>query len=282
MTFISQLSKQQLEGTLKMSLPCYNVPNTNILLNTYSFCIVYTRNSDFSWQIIGITGTIANEDSSKWLRNFNIDVDLAVLELRFEVYARDAQRYVLKDHDFIGQAEGNLLPPMLQQLSNRRRIELRHNLKTGRLNIAVDVIREPIQNMEVSFRICLSPRMRSKAFYQITKRTVGEQYYVPMLQSEPLNKTNCCFAPCSVELSELCAGLASRTFRIEFISVSPMGRSRILGFIKTNVDDLLNFESEPYELKWNAIQCGTDDFQVQIGVTQDSSCEVPVFNISVM
>lgn len=255
---------------LELSLGCMDVPKMDFLSKSDPFCVLYTRNSEGVWEKIGFTETIVDSHTVKWVRKFFLDEELLSSQMKFEVYDRDSPRDALKDHDFIGSIEGQLLADMLEMEELEQKLTLLRNGiqgTYGTLQLMMDWIVKPETNYEVVFDIQVNYSVRSKMYYQLMKKTIGDSHYVPVLRSKLLDKTESRFESNSLKLTHLCGGDSNRTFRIELFEYIPNGRSKMLGFVRTTVEDLAKAERNT-EFEWN--RCSSNMGKAKVFVSEKS------------
>lgn len=245
---------------LELSLACSAIPRMDVMSKSDPFCVFYLRAGKDCWERVGKTETIVDVSSCRWVKKFYIEKTFVASEMRLEVYDRDTERDILKDHDFIGFVEGRFIFNMLEDDQHHTKLALaREGQKKGSgfLSMTLDWVEKPIVNYDVTITVQVEYSVRSKMYYQLMKKTQGDVHYVPVFRSQLLDKDDAEFEPCTVRLSQLSGGSSSRTFRIELFQFFPMGRSKVLGFVRTSVDSLDKF-TEKGKIPWNSCNNGLD------------------------
>lgn len=269
---------------LEMNLACSDVPKMDLMSKSDPFCVVYLRVGNDCWQKLGTTETIVDTHSCKWTRKFFLDKDKLCSELRFDVYDRDSARDALKDHDFIGFVEGRYIMSILESDKCSVKLQLSREGakgKLGMLAITLDWIEKPIINYDVTLDMQIGYSVRAKMFFQIMRKIPCDSQYVPVFRSELLAKDDTQFEKTKLKLSHLSAGSSSRTLRIELFQFHPMGRSKVLGFVRTSVDELSQAAPNT-KMPWNSCNNGFDDARVFVTPKVDNPASGKVFQISII
>lgn len=241
-------------GMLEMSLGCNDVPKMDVLSNSDPFCVVYSREGIDCWKKHGFTETIIDNHNCRWVRKFFINATLAQTEVRFEVYDRDSKRDDLRDHDFIGYVEGRLVTKMLNEgktFINPDILREGSNGNNGTLYIALDWIEAPRMDIEITLKMQVKYSTRVKLYYQIMKESSDGSQNLLVYRSKLLEKNEVKFEPTILKLTQLSGGSTSRALRIELFVFHPMGKNKLLGFVKTSVDELAKTRQN-VSLKWNS------------------------------
>lgn len=251
---------------LEMSLACSGVPKMDVLSNSDPFCVVYSRSSGKEWESLGSTETIIDSHTCSWTKKFYISSQRICAEFRFEVYDRDSPREKLKDHDFIGYVEGKHVMSILESKKSTAKYQiLRSGAKGsyGVLTATLDWIEKPIANYDLIFEVQIKYSVRAKLYYQVMRRVPCDNQYVLVHRSGLLGKDDSQFEQGKIKLSLLSAGSITRMFRIEILQFCSMGKSKVLGFIRTNVEELS--KAEPTKiLPWIACHNGFDEANVWV------------------
>ena len=256
----------------------------DILSKSDPFCVFYSEDQAAGWGKIGTTETINDSHSCKWVRRFNINERLPSSKLRFEVYDRDSQREVLKDHDFIGWVEGDILDSMLQEGKANKKIEISRDNgrgEYGMLHVILDRISKTAATYEVSLAVQVEYSVRAKLYYQLMRKTSDGSNYVPIFRSNLLEKNETEFEEASLDLIHLCAGDTSRHLRIELFHFHGMGKSKVLGFVKTSVDGLLSSQSRT-PVNWSHCESGLEKARAFLSTKPDSSKTKKAFSVSIV
>lgn len=229
---------------IELSLSCSDIPRMDVLSRSDPFCIMYVRNGEEKWQKLGKTETIHDTHICKWVRKFYLhDTATVGAEMRIKVYERDSERDAMVDQDFIGRVEGKLVLRMMVEELGHVGLELCRakggERKYGKLFVTMDWVGKPLINYNARFELRMEGgRFMERVYYQIMRRTFLESQYVAVYRSEELEKGGVVFEEACMRLSLLGAGCTGRTFRIEVLELRGMGRSRVFGHVKTNVDEL--------------------------------------------
>lgn len=269
---------------LEMSLACSDVPRMDVMSKSDPFCVVYIRAGEDCWNKLGTTETIVDTHSCRWARKFFIDQKSVCSNLRFEVYDRDSERENLKDHDFIGYVEGKLVLSILESDKSCIKLELSREgvqKKVGFLSVTLDWIEKPLINYDVTFEVQVGYSVRAKMYFQIMKKIPPDSQYVPVFRSQLLAKHDAQFEPTTLKLSQLSAGSSSRVFRIELFQFYPMGRSKVLGFVRTSVDELSEATANT-KIPWNSCNTGLDTARVFVTSKGQTRRQANVFQISIL
>lgn len=269
---------------LEMRLACSGVPKMDVMSNSDPFCVVYIRAGADRWDKLGTTETIVDTHSCRWTRRFFLDKKSVCSVMRFEVYDRDSERENLKDHDFIGYVEGKLVMSILEGDKSCIKLELLREgvqKKLGFLSIFLDWIEKPLINYNVTFEVQVKYSVRAKMYFQIMKKIPCDSQYVPVFRSQLLAKTAVQFEPATLKLSQLSAGSSSRVFRIELFQFYPMGRSKVVGFVRTSVDELSEAMTNT-KMQWNSCNNGLDNAKVFVTSKADNPMSAKVFQISIL
>ncbi|CDF41054.1 unnamed protein product [Chondrus crispus] len=95
-----------------------------------------------------------------------------------------------------------------------------------------------------------------------------DNHYVPVFRSALLRKNDSQFERMTINLTQLCAGSVERTFRIELFQFNSMGRSKLLGFVRTCVQELVA-TAVVTKMKWNSGSNGFDHATVLVAPRVD-------------
>lgn len=271
---------------MELSLSCSDIPRMDVLSKSDPFCVMYIRNREEQWQKLGKTETIRDTHECKWVRKFYLrDTATVGAEMRIEVYDRDSERDTLTDHDFIGYVEGRVVLGMVAEEVGHVGLELCRAKggegKYGKLFVTMDWVEKPLINYNVRFEVRVEGKGSiGRVFYQIVRRTFLESQYVVVYRSEVSGKGCAMFEEACMRLSLLGAGCRGRTFRIEVLEFRGMGRSRVLGYVKTNLDEL-SWLGHQKELRWHASGNGLENARVLAWMRHDSPRSGKTFVIAI-
>lgn len=256
---------------LEMSLACSNVPKMDVLSNSDPFCVVYSRDGSDDWETLGSTETIVDTHTCSWTTKFFIDVKRLCSEFRFEVYDRDSPRDKLKDHDYIGFVEGNHIMSIVESQKSTAKYPISRpgsKFSFGVLSITLDWLETPVGNFDLTFDINVEYSVRAKMYFQVMRKMPQDNHYVPVFRSALLRKNDSQFERMTINLTQLCAGSVERTFRIELFQFNSMGRSKLLGFVRTCVQELVA-TAVVTKMKWNSGSNGFDHATVLVAPRVD-------------
>lgn len=271
---------------LELSLSCSDIPRMDVMSKSDPFCIAYIRAGEDCWEKLGKTETIYDTHECKWARKFYISkLCMVGSAMRFEVYDRDSERDVVKDHDFIGYTEGKPVLQMFDDEVSHNKMEIGRHGKDGKLGflyLTLDWIERPLINYNVTFQVELEYSMRAKMFYQVMRKTFSDSQYIVVFRSKLLDKDQTQFASATLRLSQLSAGCSSRMFRIELFQFHPMGRSKVMGYFKTTVDELTNRTQSSAQMEWNPCSDALSTAVVYASTQHDSPKSGKTFKISII
>lgn len=268
---------------LELSLGCSEIPRMDIMSKSDPFCIVYLRSGADCWDKIGMTETVYDADACDWIKKFYIEKEHICSQMRFEVYDRDSERETLKYHDFIGYNEGKAVLEMLQDSNPMVKNPLtREGAKRnpGLLSLTLDWVEQPIMNYNVTFDVSVKPSLRTKMYFHILRKTQLGGTYVSVLRSKVLDKGDVKFESSTIKLKHLSAGSSSRLLRIELHQFHPPGKSKLLGHIRTCVEDLATLAPQS-KLEWNSVDAAFENAEVSVSLKPDVRA-TKVFEISVL
>lgn len=270
---------------LELSLSCSDIPRMDVLSKSDPFCIVYLRRSEENWEKLGKTETIYDTHECKWVRKFYMHDTTAVgAEMRVEVYDRDSERDAVVEHDFIGYVEGRLVLKMVADELGHVRVELCRDKgvgKFGNLFVTMDWVEKPLINYNVRFEVRVKGGgLKGKVYYQIMRRTFLESQYVGVHRSGVSEKGGGVFEEACMRLSLLGAGCGERKFRVEVFEFRGMGRSRLLGYLKTSVNELSRLGGQK-ELEWHVCGNGLENAKAIAWMRHDSPRSGKTFVIAV-
>lgn len=267
---------------LELSLACSEIPRMDVMSKSDPFCIFYTRAGKDCWDKLGKTETIFDTASCEWVKKFYITKKLISRQMRFEVYDRDSERDDLKDHDFIGYFEGTPALTMLQESSQHIKVALsREGTKKdlGFLSMTMDWVENPIVNYNVTFEMRVKSTTRVKMYFQILKKIQADGRYVPVFRSRVLDRHDVQFEPSTLKLKQLSGGSDSRPLRIELFQFHPLGKSKVLGYVRTCVEDLTTAPPES-NLSWKSLDNEFENAHVTVTGKPDDVRAAKVFQIT--
>lgn len=273
-------------GCLELSLAVDKLPRMDLASKSDPFCVVYSRSASREWERIGMTETLMDCHKCMWTTKFLFLSDDRLTELRFEVYDRDSVRDDLKDHDFIGFAEGTVLLDLLQSDKSVMELPLRRGagsgkIKQGSICFMLDFLQQPPVNLDITFQVRVGYSVRAKLYFQITKRLLTGGSYVPIYRSTLLDKGKSNFAPKTLTLRKLSGGDGERPIRLEILRFYPMGRSKVLGYIKTTPNAMLQLAGRQ-QFDWHAPKKGLATGKVFVESASDVAPPNRAFQVSLV
>lgn len=256
----------------ELSLSCSDIPRMDLMSKSDPFCFLYVREGENCWKKVFKTETIHDTHACKWLKKYFLrNEEMLSAEYRLEIYDRDSESDSVGANDFIGYIEGRLFLNMIANEVTHDRLEICKDGKTSKLGflfLTLDWVEEPLNQYNISFDLEVNYSNRVKLYYQIMRKTFQDSQYILVHRSKLLEKTENKFKVDTFKLTRLCAGSTTRTLRIELFQFQPMGRSKLLGYIRTTVDELVSSRGNEINLQWTS--CNDDIVNPDVTAFHDS------------